>query len=304
MYTVIVLLTCVALIYGIIFPHYKYSDANIINISLFVVSIIIFVLLLLAFINAKLFENHLKSKFGSFQKTHFPSSDSIESQSYHDFKLELCKIFILIIAILGLYNIIGSPYETSVNLINSHKYNDAITMTTIWSKILPLEARWFSLRGFSKFHIQDFEGAIDDYEKAYQLENDEFKTMNFDNKIYIKYYTKNYKSALQDFDNEISIAKNEYDKDQLLWDKAQFLYNIGTYSEALNIYNKLIINSEKDSIFLIQNRLYYERAQVHKALGNEKLSQQDIIKAEELNLTKIFQNPIPKPVLLLDNIDS
>ena len=303
LFTVTVLVAYVLLIYGIIFPNYDFFIKNYINAGL-IIFIAICLIIVLAFCNSKIFEKYLKRNFGEFEKTHFPSSNSIESQSYSykDFKLELVKIFVLILIICGAYIWIGSPYETSVELINKGKYNDAIKMTTIWSKIIPREARWYSLRGYAKYCIADFEGAIADYDKAYLLEDDEFKTMNFDNKIFIKYSMKDYSSALKDFDTEIEKTDDEYEKDQLLWDKAQFLYNINQYKQALEIYNQLIINAENDSVYLLKSRLYYERAQVYQALDKSKEAQQDIDTAQELNLSETFQNPIPKPTLLLDDI--
>ena len=301
LFTVAVLVAYVLLIYGIIFPNYDFFIKNYINAGL-IIFIAICLIMVLAFCNSKIFEKYLKRNFGEFEKTHFPSSNSIENQSYKDFKLELAKIFVLILIICGAYIWIGSPYETSVELINKGKYNDAIKMTTIWSKIIPLEARWYSLRGYAKYCIADFEGAIADYDKAYLLEDDEFKTMNFDNKIFIKYSMKDFSSALKDFDTEIEKTDDEYNKDQLLWDKAQFLYNINQYKQALEIYNQLIINAENDSVYLLKNRLYYERAQVYQALDKFKEAQQDIDTAQDLNLSETFQNPIPKPTLLLDDI--
>ena len=93
------------------------------------------------------------------------------------------------------------------------------------------------MRGYARFQLGDYKNAIADFDKAYQLESDIFKTMNFDNKIYIKYYLGDYDSALKDFDTEIKKAENEYIKDSFLWDKAQFLYNIKKYKEALKLYN-------------------------------------------------------------------
>ncbi len=301
LFTVTVLVAYVLLIYGIIFPNYDFFTKNFINAG-FIIFVAICLIIILAFCNSKIFEKYLKRNFGEFEKTHFPSSNSIESQSYKDFKLELVKIFVLILIICGAYIWIGSPYETSVELINKGKYDDAIKMTTIWSKIIPREARWYSLRGYAKYCIADFDGAIADYDKAYLLEDDEFKTMNFDNKIFIKYSMKDYSSALKDFDTEIEKTGDEYEKDQLLWDKAQFLYNINQFQQALEIYNQLIINAENDSIYLLKSRLYYERAQVYQALGKLEEAQQDIDTAQELNLSATFQNSIPKPTLLLDDI--
>ena len=126
--------------------------------------------------------------------------------------------------------------------------------------------------------------------------------MNFDNKIFIKYFIKDYEGALADFDYEIKHASDDYERDSFLWDKAQFLYNIQKYEEALKIYDELLIKSEEDRIFLLQNRLYFERAQVYKHLGEEELAENDILNADSLNIEEAFKNPIPQPILLLDEI--
>lgn len=299
--TIFILLMYLAIIYCVILPNYKFFSIGYERITIMAV-IVAIITIAIALLNTKIFEKYLKTKYGQYNKTHFPASNSIENQSYHEFKLELVKIFILVFCIGGIYFWIGSPYETSLNLISSEKYDQAIKVTTIWSKIIPTDAKWFSLRAYAKYNMGDYDGAAEDYDKAYLLENDEYKMMNFDNKIYVRYQQKKYKSALEDFDKEIKNAKDIYTKDSFLWDKAQFLYNIEYYKEALKIYNRLLINSENDSIYLIKSRLYFERAQVYSKLGMEKLSEEDMAKAEELNLEPYFQNPIPAPTLLLDNL--
>ena len=126
--------------------------------------------------------------------------------------------------------------------------------------------------------------------------------MSFDNKIYIKYILNDYESALKDFDNEIKNTKNDNEKDSLLWDKAQFLYNIGKYKTALSIYNELIDKSEEDRVYLLENRLYYERSQVYKRLKMDKEALADEQKAQELDLDIEYQTSIPEPTLILEEI--
>ena len=81
--------------------------------------------------------------------------------------------------------------------------------------------------------------------------------------------------------------------------KAQFLYNIKHYDEALSLYNDLIVKAENDRIFLLKDRLYLERAEVYKKLGQTDLAQNDIENAGGWD-SETSQNPIPKPVLLLE----
>ena len=300
-WTMLLLIVYAAIIYYVIFPNYTMLSESLTK-GLIIFGILLIITFAMALINSKIFEYYLKKNFGNYEKVHFPSSNSIENQSYKDFKTELVKIFLLFIFLLGVYICIGSPYETTLKLISKQRYSDAIKMSTIWSKILPIDQRWYSMRAYAKFKTEDFQGAIEDYNKAYEIENDEFKTMNFDNKIYIKYYIKDYKGAIEDFDKEINNSKDIYEQDPFLWDKAQFLYNIGQYKQSLQIYDQLIINSENDSLYLIQSRLYYERGLVYQKMNKIEQAQADFSKAEELNLEETFKMDIPEPTILLGEI--
>ncbi|MBP3821190.1 hypothetical protein J6G99_06050 [bacterium] len=300
--TVTILICYIAIVYGFIFPNYNLLEQMNILVVIITLSAIL-IAVGISYLNSKIFEKYLKNKFGDFEKSNFPyNTSSFENQSYKEFKFELVKIFLLLLFLCGIYFYIGSPYETSKNLVEQGRYKDAIKMSTIWSKLLPMEAKWYSLRAYSKFNIQDYEGAINDYDIAYTLENDEYKFMNFDNKIYIRYYLGDYEEALKEFNEEIKNADNDFTRDLLLWDKAQFLYNIQRYSQALKIYNKLLINSESDRVYLLQNRLYYERSQVYEKLGKQKDAQKDMQEAEKLNLEPEFENNIPEPTLLFEVI--
>lgn len=298
--TIAVLLSYFILVYGFVFPHYDLFKNN--NAKIIIIVFAIVLPFIVMGIMSFLFELYLKKKYGKFERTHFPSSNVIETQSYKEFKFEILKIFILLMIIGGIYFWIGSPYETTMNLINKGKYSDAVKITTIWSKILPVDAQWYALRGYARFYDGDYKGAIADYDRAYQLKNNEYKSMSFDNKIYIKYILSDYESAIDDFDNEIAKTKNDGERDSLLWDKAQFLYNIGEYKNALKIYNELITKSVDDRIYLVENRLYYERAQVYKSLGMDKESLADEQKAQELDLDIEYQTSIPEPILILEEM--
>ncbi|MBR1424637.1 tetratricopeptide repeat protein [bacterium] len=192
-----------------------------------------------------------------------------------------------------------SPAEKALKAIEAGDYEKAIKITNFSSKFFPFSSKWYSLRGYAKFQLGDYESAIKDYDKAYSLETDEYKMMNFDNKIFIRYYLKDYNTALEDFDREISNSKNDLEKDSFLWDKAQFLYNIAKYDKALEIYNDLLLKSDQDRIYLLKTRLYFERGQIYQKLGMEDLANADFEKAKNSQL--LFENPIPEPILLLDN---
>ena len=295
-----ILLSYVLLVYFVVFPNYNLFSANLyIKIGIVVFAVILpFLILELA---SKIFKNYLFKKFGKFEKVRFPSENFIENQSYSDFKLEIVKVFVLLIVIACVFFFTDSPYETALNLINKSKYNEAVKITTLWAKIVPIDPHWYSLRGYSKFYTGDYEGAINDFDKAYMLRKDDYKCMDFDNKIYIKYFQKKYKSAIEDFDSAINNAQGD-EKNSFLWDKAQFLYNIGQFKEALKLYNQLIELSTEDRIYLMESRLYFERAQIYNSLGKSTEAQKDLETANNLDLDIEYQKSIPKPEFLLEEI--
>lgn len=216
-------------------------------------------------------------------------------------KVFLSSVFSLVVA--GYFAIIALTPMAIENSIKKQEYKKAISLSTLRILTTPLSPKGYSLRAYANFKTKNFEKAIDDYDKAYRLEYDEYKMMNFDNKIYIRFINKDYETALKDFDKEIENTKDDYIKDSFLWDKAQFLFNIKNYEEALKIYNQLLINSESDAIFLLENRLYYERAQVLKAMGRNDEAKMDIVKSQNLSLEPIFQNPIPQPKLIMEDFE-
>lgn len=292
----------IILLYGIIFPCYSFIITHEWYYTLIPLLLIILGLShLITILNTRSFEKSLKKKFGDFETAIFNAQNNFDLKYYNLFKIEFAKAIILIILFVVGFEIIA-PFKTITTNIQQEKYNEVIKLTTLGSKIFPIAPEWYSLRAYSKFKLKDYEGAIQDYDKAYKLGTDEYNIMNFDNKIYIKYFTKDYNGALQDFDHEINNADNDFEKDSFLWDKAQFLFNIGKYSEALKIYNQLLVKAENDRIFLLKNRLYFERAQVYKKLKEEDLANEDLQNAEALDVEQIFEKPIPEPTLIMENM--
>lgn len=299
---IIIFVIFIILLYGVIYPNYYFiADKNWYLTSLPLLLIIFLIYQGIIILSTKHFEKKLKQKLGSYETTIFTPSNTIDTQYYRHFKIELSKALTLILLILLCFRI-GSPFKIATKWIQQERYNDVIKLTTIGAKIFPIAPEWYSLRGYSNFNLKKYKEAIQDFDKAYKLGPDEYNVINFDNKIYIKYIIKEYESALEDFDHEIANASNEYEKDSFLWDKAQFLYNIKQYEDSLDVYNELLIKSEKDRIYLLQSRLYFERAQVYQKLGLTEEAQQDLINAETLSIEDSFKNPIPKPTLLINNM--
>lgn len=300
--TVLIFILFLALLYAVIFPKYTLFVNNYWYINaIIIIMVIIGFYHTITIICTRFFEKKLAKIFGEYEKISFPYTENIDEKYYKLFKSELLKVLVVIFVIILCCNFI-SPFKISRKMLDNKNYKQAIQLTTIGSKIFPIAQEWYSIRGYAKFQIKDYEGAIKDYDTAYKLGADGFNIMNFDNKIYIKYHIREYKSAIEDFDREIANADSSYERDSFLWDKAQFLYNIKRYEEALIIYTDLLDKAENDRVFLLKDRLYLERAEVYKKLNMDELAKQDLVNSGNWTGEGDTQNPIPQPVLLFDEM--
>lgn len=296
---IFIFLLFIILLYEFIFPKFTFFINNnwYVNVVI-ILAIISAVSYTMTLICTKFFEKKLKKEFGNFENTIFYPAKDVDKKYYNIFKTELTKLLIALILLISSCAFF-SPFEFTQKLLEKERFNEVIKITTIGSKIFPIAPHWYSIRGYAYFQIDEYKKAIEDFDKAYKLEADGFNVMNFDNKIFVRYHMKDYDTAIKDFDTEIQNANNDNERDQFLWDKAQFMYNIKQYKKALELYNDLIIKAENDRIFLLKDRLYMERAEVYKKLGENELAKADIetASAEEVDVNK---NYIPKPMLMLD----
>lgn len=297
--TISIFILFLAALYEFIFPHFSLflNNTGFIN-ALVMLAVLLIVCNLSTLICQKAFEKRLFKLCGEYKTVKFVPTEHLDKKYYTIFKFELIKAIAVITIIVSVFMCI-SPFEMAQKLVHNGRYAEVIKLTTVGANIFPIAQEWYALRGYAKYKIGDYQGAIADYDTAYKLSADEFNIMNFDNKIYIKYYIGEYDSALADFDAEISRARNENERDQFLWDKAQFLYNIKKYEDALAIYDELILNADDDRVFLLKDRIYLERAQVHKKLGNAGAVALDLERAGSVE-SDLDSYPIPHPVLLID----
>ncbi len=300
--TVLIFLFFVTILYKIIFPNYALLLNSNLNLSIIaVISTIILVYLGITFLSTKIFEKRLEKVFGKFERVRFVKNNDINARYYKIFKTELIKVGVLLVSVF-LFISLESPVKKANNALSQGQYKKTIRITTLGSMVFPILPDWYSLRGYARFQLGDYEAAIKDYDTAYHLGTDYFNTMNFDNKIYIKYFLKDYEGAIKDFDTEIKNADGDYERDSFLWDMAQFLYNVNRYEEALALYNELLTKADSDSVFLLKDRLYLERAQIYQMLGKDDLAQEDLINSGAAETLDNKLDYIPKPVLLLKEL--
>lgn len=298
--TVLIFVLFIFLLYEFIFPQYSFLVNNSWYVNaLIMLAVIAVVCQVTTVVCTKVFEKNLIKKFGQYKKVKFKPSDEIDEKYYNMFKMEVVKVLVVIIVLISGFAFV-SPFDIAKKLLHKGHYRDVVKITTIGAKVFPIAQEWYAMRGYANYKLDNYQDAINDFDAAYKLGAEGFNIMNFDNKIFIKYSLKDYEGALADFDNEIKNSDNDSEKDEFLWDKAQFLYNIGKYEEALGIYSELIEKAENDRIFLLKDRLYFERAQVYKKLNKDEQYKSDIAASGIADNETEIENSIPKPVLMLD----
>ena len=300
--SVFICMLFICLLYEAIFPQFQILVNNkwYIN-AIILIFIMIIVSQIITYISAKIFQKRIKKKFGEFEKSKFITQDRVDKKYYDIFKIELAKVLIIALVIIVGFMFI-SPFSIAQKLLKRERYNEVIKYTTLWAKLFPIAQEWYTMRGYANFKLGNNEDAVKDFDKAYKLGADGFNMTNFDNKIYIKYIDRDYDSAVKDFNREIRKANNEEERDKFKWDKAQFLYNIGQYEEALEIYDELISKAETDHVFLLKDRLYFERSQTYQKLGREKEARADI-ESSGISPEEAIDYIIPEPMLIIDNLE-
>lgn len=300
--SVFICMLFIYLLYEAIFPQFSilvnnkwYVNAIILIVIMIIVSQII------TYISTRIFEKRIKKRFGEFNRAKFVTPEHIDSRYYKIFKLELVKVLVVILVILIGFIFI-SPFNIAKSLLKNERYNDVIKFTSVCAKLFPIAQEWYTMRGYAYYKTGNNKAAAKDFGKAYSLGADGFNMTNFDNKIYIKYIEHDYDSAIKDFNREIKKAETEEEKDKFKWDKAQFLYNIGRYEEALEIYDDLILKAENDKVFLLKDRLYFERSQTYSQLGMEQESKADI-ESSGISPEEAIDYIIPEPMLIMENAE-
>lgn len=127
--------------------------------------------------------------------------------------------------------------------------------------------------GNAKFNMKDYNGAIEDYNKAIELNPN--SSISYLGRAKVKYEIKNYKEAFDDADKSIKLDPSNLDS-YLTRGSARFL--LGDWLSAYEDYNK-VIEADQDNIFA-----YILRGIVQDHLGDYKNSIKDYLRARELAL--------------------
>jgi len=138
-------------------------------------------------------------------------------------------------------------------------------------------------RGIVKGKLGDYEGEIEDYNKAIELDGEDADA--YYNRGIAKKNLKDYEGAIEDYDKAIEL-NDEFTKAYL--NRGNAKYDLGDSQGAIDDYNKAIELDSEDA------KAYYNRGIAKGELGDEQGALEDKLKAEELESSKL-------KILLIDD---
>ncbi len=120
---------------------------------------------------------------------------------------------------------------------NDTDYNDIDYFNRLKEKQPNNPTYYFSI-GYCKFLNKDFQGAIDEYNKAIELDNSLYKVYN--NRANAKYYIGDYEGAIEDYNKALEFTPNE---GFIYYNRGNAKLALKDFNAALDDYN---IASEKE----------------------------------------------------------
>lgn len=175
-----------------------------------------------------------------------------EKNIYKSTKVILLTIYVLFLC--------GATYQRSMIWQNS---------TVLWSDVIkkfPNVALAYSKRGILESESGYHKEAIDDFDKAIDLNPQEFSFYN--NRGYARLRAKQYAQAIEDFTKTISLKQGYL---LAYRNRAQSYYNLGQYEQALgdvNVVNQLGPQDASNHYYL--SIIYFHLGNYDKALNEAK----------------------------------
>jgi hypothetical protein len=264
----IVGLEIILYLYLFMFPNFL----NLMQLPFFIAAITLCAIPLIALyltyiVINNVYEKYLNKTFGEFQKTKFsPTIYNVEPQAYETYlKTSKKSVYVLafIIIIFAFYTYTPILID---NLVAHENYQSALTISNIFSKIVPIQPDIYAQRAYTKFKLKDYKNAIADFELA----NAYSKSNAFDLDILgVKLYYLPFDEMINEFDRKIADCEKKHEKEFFMDEKANYLMKHKKYAQALSIYNELLKTYAKgEYIAFSADEVFYNRGLAKKYTGD------------------------------------
>ena len=184
---------------------------------------------------------------------------------------KLCLSALLCCLVLGLLTGCGKAdkaYKKGIELMEDSDYEAAALSLQSAIDINPEKAEYYITYGMILNHLEKYDEALKEFDKAYQDVNNKISKEN-NKKLYygkaIAYFnTKNYSDAIFACDSALQVDECDYLDNTIMMTKAAASQLSGDLENALLTYNKIIDEDNKNI------SAYIERAKIYKNSNDTK----------------------------------
>ena len=181
----------------------------------------------------------------------------------------------------------NNPNQNLIEIgLNYFKENNFAKSVSTFSKYLENDNNNTDVlfyRALAKSELNDFYGALSDYDKIIELNSNYPMHYNkiatvYNNKAYTLVKLKKYKEALPFVEIALELDKTEW----FIWDtRGEIYYNLSNYEKSLKDLNRAIELKENDNS-------YYIRGLVYIKLGQKEKACKDFSKSGELGNSEAY----------------
>ncbi len=136
----------------------------------------------------------------------------------------------------------------------------------------PANASAYYNRGFERLDIGDYQGAIDDYTRALQIDSNQPTAYN--NRGLAKFQVGDFAGAVADYTRSLELNSNE---SVVYFNRGFARFNLGDYAGAIGDYTESILKAPE------QTGAYFYRGEAYGRLGNYQQAAEDYSRAIQLN---------------------
>ncbi|MFI3301093.1 MAG: hypothetical protein R3Y28_06700 [Candidatus Gastranaerophilales bacterium] len=270
-------------LYGVFFKNYlALSELPSVIFALVLSLPVILIITGCYFVMDKIFNKYL-STFGNFtkQEKEFKVPFNISEKNIVGAKFMKVRFFIelifcfIIISTITIFGVLLSNSEKIIlNLIEQGDYQKANNIATFAENLTPVSSMNIALTAITEVYLKDYDSAIEHFKLANNYSKNQIYN---DDIVLVKQLYLEPEEMLKNYDEAIFNAPRNIDKYFLMYSKANYLYNLKDYKNALVNYNILIKAFKiSEALSIRPETIYYKRGLTYRKLNDNNNSNSDI----------------------------
>jgi len=212
-----------------------------------------------------LYTKFLMRTYGQYKITNFtPPITKEKAQAFaKNFRSKVALTLLVIVICFAPSLFMQKLIKFSLNAKKPH-YKIAIAVSQLHKVVYPKNAKIYDMSAYAKYLAQDYEGALKDYEKIFDITGRKFSQNDltrFANLLYLEKKLRGSQTAIDKF-NEFATKKrmSVFDESRMLWMKSIFSISNGVSETVLQDYDDLLVslkdNDNKNKFYVSSDKAY------------------------------------------------